>query len=588
MSGGQNIAGRLACEVLRAGNTTMKTLELPQEVADFFADKTCETTSLAMAVGFSLQKFGFGKNTLLAGILICMEEKETNALIKKLAPETKEQALGVYKKTLELKELYQSFKSLKPKAISKWQKPFLNEQAENLRKMFFALTRDLRPVFSLLVWGLEEMKKDKDSPQNLQIKKALACLEILSPLAYGLGMGEIKGQLEDLAFPILYPKEYQWLLNNIKEKYESRKKYLAEIEKSLRALLEKEKIPLFEINTRAKHYFSLYQKLLRYQMDLEQIYDLVALRIILPDNNIEDCYKVLGILHKTWQPLPGRIKDYISSPKLNGYRSLHTTVLCKDNKVTEFQIKTLQMHQEAEHGAAAHLAYKEQGGFTQVKSGSYWLDQIRKWKTEAKDSKTITQYLSNNLFPNRIFIFTPKGDVINLPNGSTPIDFAYAVHTFVGEHCEGAKINGKIAVINQPLKTGQTIEILINKNQTPSEKWLRFVKTRKARMKIRQFLEKAYGIAPKKKKVLRQITERVASFTAKIFAPKKPQTPQVIIAEQTNIAFRLSKCCSPRPNDPISAFITQGQGASVHKTNCPNLKTLAKKWPQRIVSAQWE
>lgn len=343
-------------------------------------------------------------------------------------------------------------------------------------------------------------------------------------------------------------------------------------------------------------------------MDIEKIYDLVALRIIVPD--ITTCYRVLGAIHKTWSPLQGRIKDYISSPKSNGYRSLHTTVFCEQKKIVEFQVKTQRMHQEAEYGAAAHLGYKEKNPQKGYKYQFYWLDRLRKWREEIKDLKKISEYLQTELFNNRIFILTPEGDVINLPKGSTPVDLAYAVHTEIGDRCQGAKVNGKIAPLNRTLKNSETVEIITDKNKTPSSDWLRFVKTDKARSKIKSFLQKAYGISPQKAKKPSVLQEKV-SFLRKILPSKKKKEPQVYpvrskttkssavpptaertsdgvsIAGETGISIKFSRCCSPNPKDQIKAFITKGEGASLHKIDCKNLKELEQKWPQRIVTANW-
>lgn len=540
----------------------------------------------SLKVADGLRKIQADEKTIAAGLLSYLPEGKIS--LKSIGSQEQNEIFTIAKKVNQLKELYDSFRSLKAKPIGQWQKIFLNTQAENLRKMFFALTQDLRPIFILLADKLIEIKDPRPLAAEEKQRQALTALEILSPLAYGLGMGEIKGQLEDLTFPILYPKEYNWLIGNVKEHYMERKNYLDGLQIMLPPILQEEQVSYLDIHKRAKYYFSLYQKLLRYNMDMEKIYDLVALRIIV--NNVEDCYQALGALHKNWSPLPGRIKDYVSAPKPNGYRSLHTTIISQDNKITEFQIKTEAMHKEAEYGAAAHLSYKEQAPLPYHGRKFYWLDQLRQWREETKDTEKITEYLKTDLFKGRIFVFTPQKEVINLPKDSTPVDFAYAVHSSIGDHCEGAKINGQIIPINRPLKTGETIEIITSKNQMPSEKWLRFVKTRKARVKIRKFLENAHGFYPKKTPLIaslaENITRRVELF--KRILPLTKKGPSILIAGQAGISFKLSQCCKPKPSDSIVAFITQGEGASVHKINCENLRELEGKWPQKIIPAIWQ
>lgn len=516
-----------------------------------------------------LKKIGLDELTIASGILHHIEPDKTEGELK-----------TILKKVHQLKELCLPTKGLKTKPLKKWQKGFLNYQAENLRRMFFAIAQDLRPIFVTLADKLDEMQNlltnyNKEEQQ----RHGLVALEILSPLAYGLGMAEIKSQLEDAVFPFLYPKEYNWLKENIQDKYEERKEYLELIKPLTCKILEQEKIKVLQIESRAKHGFSLYQKLTRYNMDIERIYDIIALRLIVPD--MDTCYQVLGILHKNWKPVPGRVKDYISHPKLNGYRALHTTLRCEQNKIVEFQIKTPQMHKEAEYGAAAHFAYKTESHQKMFN----WLDSLRQWLKEVQNSKNLADYITTELFCDKVFVFTPKGEVISLPKGATPIDFAYAVHSEIGNHCEGVKIDSKIAHLNQELQTGQTVEIIINNNKTPSLDWLRFVKTHKAKMKIKTFLEKVYGLSFKevKKEKLRRKGEAILE---KILPFRKKSLP-LLIGGQTGIQARLSSCCKPREGDELQAFITKGEGASVHKATCPNLTELAEKWPQRIIQATW-
>ena len=371
-------------------------------------------------------------------------------------------------------------------------------QAENLRKLVLALSQDIRVVLIKLADRLHNMETLSALSQTPQKQKriALETSEIYAPLAYRLGMTNLSGELEDLAFPYLHPTEYKWLVENITEKHEERQKYLEKVKNVIEKTLKDEKIDIVKIDFRAKRYSSLYKKLFRYDMNLEQIYDLVALRIIV--KTVEDCYAALGIIHQRFPPMPGRIKDYIAMPKPNGYRSLHTTVFCLENKPTEFQIRTENMHQEAENGIAAYWAYsqaketkkyqKSQTIFAEKKE-LRWINQLKDWQKEI-GSKEFVQSLKIDFFKDRIFPITPKGEVIDLPIGSTPIDFAYAIHTTVGDSCVSAKVNNKIAPLDYQLQSGDLVEILTQKSKKPSESWLKFAKTSIARKKIKSAVKK--------------------------------------------------------------------------------------------------
>jgi len=378
-------------------------------------------------------------------------------------------------------------------------------QAENLKKMILAISQDLRVVFVKLADRLHNMKTLSALPSQKQKRIALETFEIYAPLAYRLGMANLAGELEDLAFPYLYPQEYQWLIENIKESYEERQHYLERVRPIIEKKLKEHGIEPIKIDFRAKRYSSLYKKLLRYNMNLEQIYDLVALRIIV--KTVEECYATLGIIHQLWPPLPGRIKDYIALPKPNGYRSLHTTVFCLDNKPTEIQIRTLEMHEEAENGIAAHWAYEEKKGtkdyleekpsFANEKE-LFWVQQLKNWQEDFVKPEEFLQSLKIDFFKDRIFAITPKGEVIDLPAGATPVDFAYAIHTDIGDSCVGAKVNNKIVSLDYQLQSGDLVEILTQKSKKPSESWLKFVKTSQARKKIKSSLRQSKGPYQKK------------------------------------------------------------------------------------------
>ncbi|MBI2450136.1 MAG: bifunctional (p)ppGpp synthetase/guanosine-3',5'-bis(diphosphate) 3'-pyrophosphohydrolase [Candidatus Nealsonbacteria bacterium] len=455
-------------------------------------------------------------------------------------------------------------------------------RAENLRKMFFAMAQDLRVVLIKLADRLHNMETLGSLPPEKQKRIALETMEIFAPIANRLGMGDIKGKLEDLAFPHLYPKEFEWLMRNVKEKYEEQEKYIRKIRPTFKKILGKEAISVIDIHSRAKHYWSLYQKLQRYDMNFDKIYDLVALRAIVDD--VKTCYKILGIIHKLWRPLPGLIKDYIAFPKPNNYRAIHTTCFCLDGKITEFQVKTREMHQEDEYGIASHWAYKEGIDLKTQRRKFAWVQQLRDWQKEVSKSGEFIESLKIDFFKNRIFVFTPKGDVIDLPEGATPVDFAYSVHTEIGQHCSGAKINGKIDNLSRMLQNGDVVEILIDKKKGPSRDWLEFVKTAIARSKIREYLKEK---APEKTLPRAVFPPLLRPEFAEIPLKTRGNSPTIFLAGQTGMQMYLAKCCRPEIGQEIKAYLTKSQGAAVHRADCRNFIKSQKKWPQKIVEASW-
>ena len=463
-------------------------------------------------------------------------------------------------------------------------------RAENLRKMFFAMAEDLRVVLIKLADRLDNMETLRFVPPEKQKRIALETLEIFAPLANRLGIGEIRGKFQDLAFMYLYPKEYNWLINNVKEKYGEREKYLETFKKVLVKIFRNERIKIIDINYRPKHYWTLYQKLLKHDMDFDRIYDLVALRIIVED--VKTCYEVLGIIHKFWKPLPGRIKDYIAFPKPNSYQALHTTCLCLGGKITEIQIKTKEMHEEAEYGITAHWAMKEGINLKNQGSRFSWVQQLKDWQSKILESKDFLEGLKIDFFKNRIFVFTPKGDVIDLPEGACSVDFAYNVHSDIGDHCRAAKVNGKMIQISHPLKNGDIVEILTDKNQKPSQDWLKFVKTSMARSRIKSFLKQnspAEGLKSFLKKTAEIIHfPKLRRSKSGLKIKKEPKIEMVIsLAGETGIQIHLAKCCSPVAGNKIKAYITKDRGATVHKADCKEMKEIQKKWPQKTIEATW-
>lgn len=352
--------------------------------------------------------------------------------------------------------------------------------AENFRKMLFATAKDIRVVIIKLADVLHNMKTLDALPAERKKRYAREVLEIYSPIADRLGIGWLKGELEDLAFPYVYPEEYKKIFSKVEKMVLENKQYTNFLKPLVQKYLKKEGVKVVSINARVKHLYSLWKKLDRLEGNIEKVYDIVALRIIVPD--VQSCYAALGTIHKHWRPLPGRIKDYIALPKPNGYRSIHTTVFCEQSKITEFQIRDIQMHQEAELGIAAHWTYKEK--VNPFKKNLAWIYQLKNWQM-ASDSKEFLESLRIDFFKNRIFVFTPKGDVIDLPEGATPVDFAYAIHSDLGDRCRMSKVNGKPTPISSPLKNNDIVEIIVDKNKNPSPDWLTFAKTSKARAKIR-------------------------------------------------------------------------------------------------------
>ncbi|HUC31406.1 MAG TPA: RelA/SpoT family protein [Candidatus Paceibacterota bacterium] len=370
-------------------------------------------------------------------------------------------------------------------------------RAENLRKMVLALSQDLRVVFIKLADRLHNMQTLSSLPPVKQKRIALETDEVYASLAYRLGMHNVSGELQDLAFPYLHPREYEWLMRTAKERYAERFAYLEKIKPQVKKVLEDHDIKPLDIEIRAKRYSSLYKKLLKRDMDIERVHDLVAMRIIV--ETLPECYAALGVIHEAWPPLPRRIKDYIAMPKPNAYRSLHTTVIGPEGKRVEIQIRTKAMHDENEYGVAAHWLYKQnkQGVAVSGKKLAQeiaWVQQLKNWQEHfagnADDPEEFVRAMKIDFFTDRIFAVTPRGDVIDLPVGSTPIDFAYHIHSEVGNAATGVKVNGVMSTLDHLLKSGDVVEIIMQKGKKPSEDWLRFAKTTIARDHIRMALRK--------------------------------------------------------------------------------------------------
>lgn len=473
-------------------------------------------------------------------------------------------------------------------------------QAAKLRKMFLAMAKDIRVVLIKLADRLHNLRTLEFLPEAKQKRIAMEALEIYAPLANRLGMWRMKSRIEDTAFPFAYPKEYQWLLSNVKDKIQQRENYLLKVKQLLEQELSYAKIPVLDIHSRAKHYYGLYKKLQRYEMDLNKIYDLVALRII--TNTIENCYSVLGAVHKLWRPLPGRIKDYIAIPKPNGYQSLHTTVFGPEGKIVEIQIRTQQIHEEAEFGIAAHWHYTEATGLKAFIKKKVWGDsraavpkapeqelawvkQLQEWQKEIQKPEEFLEGLKIDFFQDRIFVLTPKGDIIDLPNGATGVDFAYAIHTNIGHRCAGVKADGKLIPLSEPLKNMQIVEVLSEKNEKPSRDWLRFVKTSQARSKIKKW----FKIVDEETVLRPKDADKTAHPQEFLQKKKIAATAKIEILGQNNktkIPVNIAKCCLPKPGDNVIGYVTVARGISVHKADCRNLARL--KNTDKFIDVGWK
>lgn len=427
----------------------------PVEVADILADLGMDTT------------------TIIAGLLHDVVE-DTDVSLEELTKEVGPDVVALIDGVTKLGRI--EFKSRE------------EEQAENLRKMFIAMARDIRVIIIKLADRLHNMRTIRHLDQAKQVKKAKETLEIYAPLAHRLGIMSLKWELEDLSFQVLEPRMYEQIQEMVAARRSEREEYLKVTINSLKKELKSLGIEA-DISGRPKHFFSIYEKMVKKGRDFSEIYDLLALRVII--DTIKDCYGALGAIHAMWTPIPGRFKDYIAMPKFNMYQSLHTTVIGPMGKPLEIQIRTKQMHRTAEYGIAAHWRYKEGGKENRLDEKLSWLRQMLEWQSELKDPREFMEALKIDLFQDEVYVFTPKGDVVNLPSGATPLDFAYTIHTDVGHSCIGAKVNNQIVPLEYKLRTGDFIEVLTAKSSAgPSKDWLKIVKSSRARNKIKQWFSK--------------------------------------------------------------------------------------------------
>ncbi|MBN1778776.1 MAG: bifunctional (p)ppGpp synthetase/guanosine-3',5'-bis(diphosphate) 3'-pyrophosphohydrolase [Candidatus Buchananbacteria bacterium] len=430
-----------------------------------------------LETAITLAQMGMDQDTIIAGLLHDVPEDTHFTLVDI----EKNFGSGVAKLVTGITKLG----VLKYRGIEKY--------AENLRKMFISMAQDVRIIIIKMADRINNLKTLESLPPEKRLRIAKESLDIYAPIANRLGMGQIKGEIEDLAFSYVYPEEYAWMKKEVMPKIELRMEYIEKVIKIIKKELSAKKIKFYSVHGRPKRLFSLYKKLIKphYNREIGKIYDLAAVRVIVDD--VSGCYSVLGALHDLWKPMPGRIKDYIAQPKPNGYQSLHTTVFCVDGKLAEIQIRTKEMDAQAEFGIAAHWQYKEnvknidttKKGYTSPKKLK-WVQDLVQWQKDIADNEQFLNSLTLDVFQNRIFVFTPQGDVIDLPEEATPVDFAYHVHSWIGDHCTSAKVNNQIATLDRKLKNGDIIEITTDKNRKgPSHDWLKFVKTHAAKSKIR-------------------------------------------------------------------------------------------------------
>ncbi len=515
------------------------------------------------------------------------------------------------------------------------QRALAEAQAENVRKIFLAMVDDIRVIMIKLADRLHNMRTLGALPPEKQKRIAQETLDIYAPLANRLGIWELKWQLEDLALQCLEPEEYRRIANLLAEKRREREDYVGRAIAVIRQRLDGEGISA-EVTGRPKHIYSIYRKMEEKGREFEEIYDVRGVRILL--NEVKDCYAVLGIIHSMWRPIPGQFDDYIAMPKGNLYQSLHTAVIGPEGRPLEIQIRTWEMHSVAEYGIAAHWRYKEQAKRDlSLDAKVTWLRQVQvsEWPQEVRDASQFVESLKSDIFPERVYVFTPKGDIVDLPRGATPVDLAYHIHTEIGHRCRGAKVNGRLVPLDYQLRTGEQVEILTAKKGNPSRDWLNpqlgYTNTTRARDKVRQWFKQqerteniAQGREILEKELHRLGLEQSFEETAKLFKyenvdnflaaigygdispqqigvkladiavqplllPQPVLPPRSVVGIQVkgvgDLLTRLAQCCNPVPGDSIIGYITRGTGITVHRRDCSNIKNIADS--ERLIEVEW-
>lgn len=462
---------------------------------------------------------------------------------------------------------------------------------ESLRKVLIAMASDFRVVFIKLADRLHNMRTLNYLPEEKRREIAKETIEIYVPLAHRLGIYTLKWELEDLAFKYLEPEIFQDLKIKVSKKREERENEIFDIKIKIENLLNENNITC-RVEGRAKNLYSIYRKMKQDNKTFDEIFDLTALRVIVP--TIQDCYKTLGIVHTKWKPIPGRIKDYIAIPKPNGYQSLHTTLIGDNGEPFEIQIRTEEMHKNCEYGIASHWSYREKGKKINpdMSNKINWIRQIVEWQKTIPSAREFINRVKEDIFSDEIFVFTPKGEIINLTVDATPIDFAYKIHTEIGNKCIGAKVNGRIVPLNYKLKTGDRVEILTSKTSPgPSRDWLKFVKSSSTKEKIRQFYRKKEKEEEKKEETVK---EEIEKKNKGVILERKIKTSNkfgVVIPEiKGEVLLTLAKCCTPIPGDEIIGYISKGRGVVVHRRDCKNLLSILGNVDnslEKIVKVEW-
>ena len=502
------------------------------------------------------------------------------------------------------------------------------KQAENFRKMVLSMADDIRVVLIKLADRLHNMRTLEYLSEGKRQQIAQETLEIYAPLANRMGIGWIKNELEDLCLKHLKPDVYESLRVRVAKRDEDRQQYIIEVIDLVKKAMAEAGLQ-GEVSGRPKHLYGIYQKMEKQSISFEEVYDLAALRII---TDIKmNCYALLGVIHSLWRPLPGRFKDYIAIPKSNMYQSLHTTVVGPQGEHVEFQIRTEEMHRVSEQGIAAHWKYKEHGRIDEKDGKVFsWLRQFVEWNQDLPDNRQFMDSVKLDLFHDVVYVFTPQGMVKELPKGSTPVDFAYSVHTEIGDHCVGAKVNGKIVPLKHMMESGDMVEILTAANQTPHRDWLKFVRTSRAKTKIKHWikaeeqsrsieigkrLEQLLAVAKQvgyetpeelaaavgfghvpTSQVMSKINPPVAT-EGQTVAPEVPPPPKPVtgrtddtgvqVKGARDLLMQLSRCCNPVPGDRILGYITRGRGLTIHTVDCPNLEALDYD-KNRLVEVEWD
>ena len=512
------------------------------------------------------------------------------------------------------------------------------QQVEYFRKMLLSMAKDIRVIVIKLADRLHNMRTLEHLPKEKRHRIAQETRDVYCPLAHRLGINKAKIELEDLALKYLEPDVYDDLARKVKEKREEREAYIQEVAQPIKEALSKDGI-IATVYGRAKHLDSIYRKIKIRQVPFDEIYDLLAIRVVV--NNERECYHSLGIIHAMWKPVQGRFHDYIANPKPNGYRSLHTTVFGPHNRKVEIQIRTHQMHYVAENGIAAHWLYKEgRREMSRDDRQMVWLRDILEWQKDLTNPSEFLEYLKVDLYSEDIFVFTPNGRLIHLPRGATPLDFAFQIHTEVGIHCAGAKINGRLQPLSTVLESGDTVEIITNPNRTPSHDWLKLVKSSSARTRIRRWLKQAgfeQSVALGKEIIERRLKElhlkmppdeqlqeyaeklnrktiddlfagigngsqSTASLMSLIQPDEKAVEPGLVgrvlerlrgskgikVQGLDNMMFRFAGCCQPVPGDDIVGFITRGRGVTIHQADCPVAVDISNANPERRIEVSWD